>query len=130
VCIPLNDSFPISPEWKRLEPACCALRYHSADESGFGDHLLFVQEIVSKKDQPALRAHREMFEPQLTFVPASALAAAFAHSNIFARTQELLDTPFDKSSSHPAALMKAKCALPFTDASLLIFIRCRTQILF
>jgi hypothetical protein len=69
-----------------------------------------LQEIVSKTDQPVLRQHPEKFEPQLSFVSAAALAAAFAHSHIFARTRALLDTPFDKSTSHPASLMKSKCA--------------------
>ena len=69
-----------------------------------------VQELASEKDQPALRTHRRRFEPQLDFVPVPALAAAFEKSSVFAVTRQRLDTPYDKSKSHPAALMKSKCA--------------------
>lgn len=75
-----------------------------------------MQEVVSKKDQPRLRVSPEKFEPQLDFVPAAALAAAFQQSETFARTRELLDTPFDKRSSHPAALLKSKYVAHFLCA--------------
>ena len=74
------------------------------------DKLNFLQELASQKDQPALRTNRDAFEPQLDFVPAPALAAAFEQSDVFAHTRRTLDVPFDKTKSHPGALMKSKCA--------------------
>jgi hypothetical protein len=66
---------------------------------------------VSRKDQPALRAEPARFEPQLDFVPASALAAAFKRSDIHAAACEELAKPYDRARCHPAALMKSKCGL-------------------
>lgn len=63
---------------------------------------------MSKKDQPALRTDRDAFEPQLDYVPAAALAAAFKRSPLFAETRAILDKPFDRERSHPAALLKSK----------------------
>lgn len=74
-----------------------------------------LQELVSKKDQPKLRADRSKFEPQVDFVPASAFAAAFKRSTIFADMRAILDKPFDKARSHPAALMKSMYGIPGWD---------------
>lgn len=67
---------------------------------------------MSKKDQPALRADRSKFEPQVDFVPASAFAAGFRRSSIFAETRARLDQPFNKANSHPAALLTSMYGIP------------------
>lgn len=78
---------------------------------------------MSKKDQPLLREDRAKFEPQLDHVPAAAFAAAFKSSELFAQTRALLDTPFDKSKSHPAALMKSKYGVPGRESLVALFWR-------
>ena len=75
-----------------------------------------MQELVSKKDQATLRTDPNKFEPQLDFVPAPALAAAFERSGVYKDTRARLDTPFDKSKSHPGALMKSKFGVAGWDA--------------
>ena len=70
---------------------------------------------MSKKDQPALRADRSKFEPQVDFVPAAAFAAAFQRSTLFGETKAILDKPFDKTHSHPASLMKSMYGIPGWD---------------
>jgi hypothetical protein len=72
------------------------------------------QELVSRKDQPALRAEPARFEPQLDFVHASALAAAFKRSDIHAAVREELGKPYGRARCHPAALMKSKYGLQHT----------------
>lgn len=74
-----------------------------------------VQELVSKKDQPALRADRSKFEPQADFVPAAAFAAAFKRSSVYSDTRAILDKPFNKARSHPAALLKSQYGVPGWD---------------
>lgn len=71
-----------------------------------------MQEVVSKKDQPLLRLHVDRFEPQLEFVHPAALATAFTQSRMLRRTLDLQATPFDKSTSHPAALLKSMYGVP------------------
>jgi hypothetical protein len=76
----------------------------------------FAQELASAKDQPALRAHRDKFEPHLDVVPPAALAAAFARSVVFAETRARLDAPYEKTRSHPASLAMARYGIPGWDA--------------
>lgn len=76
----------------------------------------FLQEIVSPKDQPGLRTDRSKFEPSVDFVPASAFAARFKASDIFARTRAILDTPYDRSTAHPAALLKSRYGVAGLDS--------------
>ena len=82
-----------------------------------------VQELVSKKDQPAIRVDRRKFEPQQDFVPAAAFAAAFKRSDVFRQTRALLDTPFDKDRAHPGALMTSKFGVPGMDSLKALFWR-------
>ena len=84
---------------------------------------ILVQELVSKKDQAPLRMDRGRFEPQLDFVPAPAFAAAFEKSSVFRETRAVLDTPFDKSKAHPAALCKSKYGVPGYEAVKALFWR-------
>jgi hypothetical protein len=79
-------------------------------------HDASAQELVSQKDQPVLRSAPDMFEPHLDYVPATALAAAFKRSEIHAAARATLDAPFDKSRSHPAALLRSKYGVAGWDA--------------
>ena len=75
-----------------------------------------LQELASAKDQPALRAHPDRFEPQLDIVPPVALAAAFRRSAVFRQTRARLDATFEKGDSHAASLAKSRYGIPGWDA--------------
>jgi hypothetical protein len=71
---------------------------------------------VSRKDQPLLRTAPAKFEPQLDFVPASALATAFKRSPTHAAATARLAEPLDAERGHPAALLRAKYGVAGWDA--------------
>ena len=88
-----------------------------------------MQELASKKDQPALRTDRDAFEPHLDFVSPAALDAAFKRSDIFAKTRQELDAPYDREESHPGSLMKARYGVPGWDALKALWWRDRCALL-
>lgn len=68
----------------------------------------FLQEVTSKKDQKQYWARRE---ESYRFIPSSEFAEAFQSYVVGRRVQEDLSRPFDKSTSHPAALTTEKFGL-------------------
>ncbi|XP_051119662.1 pleiotropic drug resistance protein 1-like [Andrographis paniculata] len=68
----------------------------------------FLQEVTSKKDQKQYWMHKD--EPY-RFITSSEFAEAFQSFVIGRRVGDELATPFDKSTSHPAALTTEKFGL-------------------
>ncbi|KAK1265609.1 Pleiotropic drug resistance protein 3 [Acorus gramineus] len=65
----------------------------------------FLQEVTSRKDQ---QQYWVRHEEQYRYVPVKEFAEAFQSFHVGRRMNEELATPFDKSKSHPAALMTSK----------------------
>ncbi|CAM6100115.1 unnamed protein product [Calypogeia fissa] len=64
----------------------------------------FLQEVTSVKDQEQYWAGDKPYE----YVPVATLAAAFQEFEVGKNLTRYLETPFDKSSSHPAALERER----------------------
>ncbi|XP_020249692.1 ABC transporter G family member 39-like isoform X2 [Asparagus officinalis] len=65
----------------------------------------FLQEVTSRKDQQQYWARRD--EPY-HFIPVKEFADAFLSFHVGQRLAEELNTPFDKSKNHPAALTTSR----------------------
>ncbi|CAM6091398.1 unnamed protein product [Calypogeia fissa] len=75
------------------------------ERKGVGD---FLQEVTSKKDQEQYWASKHQ---PYRFVTVSQFAEAFQKFYVGQRLSDELDIPFDKSRSHPAALVHDRYAL-------------------
>ncbi|PKI71011.1 hypothetical protein CRG98_008592, partial [Punica granatum] len=69
----------------------------------------FLQEVTSKKDQEQYWADRTR---PYKYVPVSEFAARFKQFHVGMRLDNELSIPFDKSRSHPAALVFTKHSVP------------------
>ncbi|MCO5582935.1 hypothetical protein L7F22_036838 [Adiantum nelumboides] len=69
----------------------------------------FLQEVTSRKDQEQYWADKTK---PYQFMPVSAIAQAFANFEVGMELQKTLETSFNKSDSHPAALVRKSYALP------------------
>lgn len=72
----------------------------------------FLQEVTSKKDQEQYW-HDE--RRPYRYIPVAEIADAFRDYRVGKELEEQLATPFDKSQSHPAALVESKFALSKWD---------------
>ncbi|KAF9617018.1 hypothetical protein IFM89_033088 [Coptis chinensis] len=79
-----------------------SLGFKCPERKGVAD---FLQEVTSKKDQKQFWARKD--EPY-TFIPVKEFAEAFQSFHIGRKIGDEIATPFDKSKSHPAALMTKK----------------------
>jgi hypothetical protein len=68
----------------------------------------FLQEVTSKKDQEQYWADKRML---YQYMPVVTMAEAFKEFEVGRELSAHLSTPFDKTASHPAALVHKKFAL-------------------
>ncbi|KAJ7568416.1 hypothetical protein O6H91_01G032000 [Diphasiastrum complanatum] len=68
----------------------------------------FLQELTSRKDQAQYWADKSQ---PYTFVPVRKFVEGFAKFHVGQRIAQELATPFDRSTNHPAALVRQKFAI-------------------
>lgn len=67
--------------------------------------FLVIQQVTSRKDQGQYWMHKDQ---PYSYIPVKTFAEEFQSFHVGKRLGEELESPFDKSKSHPTALATAK----------------------